>query len=243
MSLLDHFHPPVSQRRTWEGFHGLWAAAIVEKLNRDVLSEEYFADMQVHVGSRVEVDVATLSHAGEKEGRPPDAPGGVALARAWAPPAPDAVMPTVFPDEVEVQVYSTSAGATLVAAIELVSPGNKDREAARQAFAAKCVGYVTRGIGLVVVDVVTNRTANLHNDLVRLLGSEEPYLMPETVTTYATAYRPSRVSDGDKIELWSRALQPGQPLPVLPLSLSNAGVVPLDLDWTYNEARRRSRLA
>jgi hypothetical protein len=47
MPLLDHFHPPVSQRRSWEGFHGLWAAALVEKLNQDVLAEEYFADMQV----------------------------------------------------------------------------------------------------------------------------------------------------------------------------------------------------
>ena len=60
MPLLDHFHPPVSQRRSWEGFHGLWAAALVEKLNRDVLGDEYFADMQVHIGSQVEVDVATL---------------------------------------------------------------------------------------------------------------------------------------------------------------------------------------
>src|SRR5579883_937339 len=60
MPLLDHFHPPVSERRRWEGFHGLWAAALVEKLNQEVLADEYFADMQVHVGSPVEVDVATL---------------------------------------------------------------------------------------------------------------------------------------------------------------------------------------
>ena len=51
MPLLDHFHPPISERRTWEGFHGLWAAEIVEKLNRDVLAEEYFADMQLQIGS------------------------------------------------------------------------------------------------------------------------------------------------------------------------------------------------
>src|SRR5258708_29592508 len=47
MPLLDHFHPPVSERRSWEGFHGLWAAALVEKLNRDILADEFFADMQV----------------------------------------------------------------------------------------------------------------------------------------------------------------------------------------------------
>src|SRR5438067_8340160 len=63
MPLLDHFHAPVSERRGWEGFHGLWAAAIVERLNRDVLAEEYFADLHVHVGSQVEVDVATLEDA------------------------------------------------------------------------------------------------------------------------------------------------------------------------------------
>jgi hypothetical protein len=27
--LLDHFRPPIGQRRSWEGFHGLWAAALV----------------------------------------------------------------------------------------------------------------------------------------------------------------------------------------------------------------------
>ena len=34
MPLLDHFHPPVNQRRTWESFHRLWAGVLVEKLNR-----------------------------------------------------------------------------------------------------------------------------------------------------------------------------------------------------------------
>ena len=42
----------------------------------------------------------------------------------------------------------------MVAAIELVSPGNKDREETRSAFAAKCAGYLQAGIGLVVIDIV-----------------------------------------------------------------------------------------
>src|SRR5205807_7753588 len=80
MPLLDHFHPPVSERRRWEGFHGLWAAALVEKLNRDVLAEEYFADMHVHVGSQVEIDVATLEEPAGTDQR------SGAGAPAWAPP-------------------------------------------------------------------------------------------------------------------------------------------------------------
>lgn len=239
MPLLDHFHAPVSERRTWEGFHGLWAAALVEKLNRDVLGEDYFADMQVHIGSQVEVDIATLTEARAAAER---AGSTTALAQAWAPPATELVLPTVFPDEIEVQVFATITGAALVAAIELVSPRNKDRPEARQAFTAKCHAYLTRGIGLIVVDIVTNRLANLHNELMVMLGRGEPFLLSPAVSTYAVAYRPSRQPSGDQIELWPRALPLGQPLPVLPLALRNAETVPVDLDATYGEARERSRL-
>src|SRR3989440_8648219 len=98
MPLLDHFHPPVSERRSWEGFHGLWAAALVEKLNRDILANEFFADMQVHIGSQVEVDIATLEEA--REPRNPSARGTTALAPAWTPPTTDLVLPIVFLDEI-----------------------------------------------------------------------------------------------------------------------------------------------
>ncbi|HVA46548.1 MAG TPA: DUF4058 family protein [Pirellulales bacterium] len=238
--LLDHFHPPISQRRSWEGFHGLWAAALVEKLNRDVLGEEFFADMQVHIGSQVEVDVAAFEERGSEaanRGRTT-----AAVAPVWTPPATNLVLPAVFPDDIEVQVFATATGATLVGAIELVSPDNKDRQETRRAFAAKCATYLTRGVGLIVVDIVTNRLANLHNELVALLGQAAPFLLDPAVTTYAAAYRPSRQAAGDQIEIWPRPLSLGDALPTLPLGLRNAGVVPVDLDETYSEACRRSRL-
>lgn len=241
MPLLDHFHPPVSERRSWEGFHGLWAAALVEKLNRDVLADEYFADMQVHIGSQLEVDIATLNEARES-GERGSAGTAATLTTAWAPPATELVFPVTFPDDIEVQVFATSTGATLVGAIELVSPGNKDRPETRQAFAAKCVSYLTRGIGLLVVDIVTNRLANLHNEVMAAFGRGEPFLLTPAATTYAVAYRPSRQPSGDQLELWPRLLTVGQPLPLLPLALRNAGVVPVDLEATYSEARERSRL-
>ena len=83
MPLLDHFHPPVSERRSWEGFHGLWAAALVEKLNRDVLGEEYFADMQVHIGSQVEVDIATLAESRDNPKAFLSTGGTALLAPIW----------------------------------------------------------------------------------------------------------------------------------------------------------------
>lgn len=151
-------------------------------------------------------------------------------------------MPSLFPDDIEVQVFATVTGSTLVAAIELVSPGNKDRPDACRAFAAKCVAYLTRGIGLIVVDTVTNRLANLHNEVVGLLGHGAPFLLEPAATLYAVAYRPSRPVTGDQIEIWPVPLALGQPLPVLPLALRNASVVPVDFEATYQTACRSSRL-
>ena len=119
--------------------------------------------------------------------------------------------------------------------------GKLDQQA-RRAFAAKCVGYLTRGIGLIIVDIVTNRLTNLHDEVMTLLGQGAPFLMTTSAATYAVAYRPSRQTTGDQIEVWPSVLTLNQALPVLPLALRNAGVVPVDLEETYMEARQRTRL-
>src|SRR5262245_30319499 len=108
MPLLDHFHPPLAGRRHWEGFHGWWAAALAGRLN-ERLPPEYFAEFQVTVGTRIEVDVATFTENGEEESHA----GGVATAvqaRVWTPPAPVAVVPALFPDDFAVHVFSSAAG-------------------------------------------------------------------------------------------------------------------------------------
>ncbi|HEX8199253.1 MAG TPA: hypothetical protein VF590_02110, partial [Isosphaeraceae bacterium] len=63
MPLLDHFHPPLSQRRHWENLHSAWASAIRQQLN-DILPPRYFAEVNVRLGSRVEIDVATFEEEG-----------------------------------------------------------------------------------------------------------------------------------------------------------------------------------
>jgi hypothetical protein len=241
MPLLDHFHPPLQGHRHWEGFHGRWAAAISDALNED-LPPEYFAEFQVRLGTRVEIDVATFA-----EGASSGATAAISTATAvqtqvWAPPAPSAVFPVQFPDDVEVQVFSTLAGPTLVAAIELVSPGNKDRPEAREAFAVKCAAYLQRGIGLVVVDIVTSRLANLHDELVLLLGPVPGLAFPTSTPLYATSYRPAHREDRNEIDLWREPLAVGQPLPTLPLAVRGLGCVPIHLESTYSEARQRGRI-
>src|SRR5262245_16323494 len=170
MPLLDLFHPPLSLRRNWSSVHGYWASFLGGSLNSGLWPPGYFAEMHVSLaGGRVEVDVAAQKESsnGIPSGSAAASSGGVATltAEAWAPPAPALEMPAVFPDEMEVLVFESKGGLSLVAAIELVSPGNKDRPEARRAFAMKCLTYLQQGIGLIVVDVVTERHANLHDEM------------------------------------------------------------------------------
>src|SRR5262249_53853155 len=130
--------------------------------------------------------------------------------------------------------------ARVVAVVELVSPRNKDRPEGRRAFAAKCAAYLQRGIGLIVIDVVTSRLSNLHNELAEFLAWGEPFVMAATV--YAVAYRPARRKDKNEIDVWPVALSVGGTLPVLPLALRGTRAVPLDLEAAYTDARQRARL-
>src|SRR5947209_4783780 len=154
MPLLDHFHPPLSERRQWHSFHHAWAAIIAFDLNRQ-LPEGYFADPHVQFG--IEIDVGAF----EEEKTAGGAPG-------WTPPAPTMTLPmTLLTDVVEIAVYNSEAGPVLIGAIELVSPANKDRPATRDAFVSKCASYLQQAIGLIAVDLVTNRQADLHGELVQ----------------------------------------------------------------------------
>ncbi len=242
MSLLDHFHPPLSERRPWESFHTTWASAIADLLNRDVLPPGYIALEQVHAGLMLEIDVATFAESG-LQGQAGDGVSTVAAPRkVWTPVEAPLVLPAVFPPGSTIQIVSSEGGRTVVAAIELVSPANKDRPGTRRLFAAKCATYLSKGLGLIVIDVVSSRHGNLHNELMELLGHGEPFRMPANEQLYAVAYRPLRHADSDRIESWPVALAIGDALPTLPLSLDAELCVPVDLDAAYLEACQRRRL-
>jgi hypothetical protein len=152
------------------------------------------------------------------------------------------ITPAAFPGRFEVLVFESEGGSRLVGAIELVSPANTDREAHRRAFAIKCASYLSQGIGLVVIDIVTSRQANLHDEIIRVMGQGEAFVLSPDVTFYAVAYRPIVRSQRELIQAWTRALSVGESLPVLPLSLGADLCVPVNFESTYTTARQRRRL-
>jgi hypothetical protein len=131
---------------------------------------------------------------------------------------------------------------TLVAAIELVSPGNKDRPEERRAFASEVASYLYRDVAVIVVDIVTNRRANLHNDTMRLMEADAANLLPADVHLYAVGYRPVLRDETPLIDLWPLQLELGDLLPTLPLRLVGDLFVPVDFETTYQEACRHRRI-
>jgi hypothetical protein len=242
MPLLDHFHPPLSVERRWESSHSSWATRLADLLTERWLPPNYIAEEQAHLGPSVEIDVATFERETTARGEAANSTVAIAGPRVWTPPAADGVLPGVFPDTFEVRVISTDAGPKLVAAIELISPGNKDRPAERRAFAVKCAGYLVQGVSVVIVDIVTNRRANLHNEILRVIEADNTLALPQETGLYAAAYRPIRRGRGDEIDVWRAALTLGQPLPTMPLGLSADLVIPVDFEAAYAEACQRKRL-
>jgi hypothetical protein len=240
MPLLDHFHPPWLNVRPWDAFHATWAAALAEQLNEGILPPSFVALPLTRVGTRVEIDVATVNGSGAAA--PPPGAGGAAAATAvWAPPQPTLDAPVDFThlDLYEVQIRRDDDSLRLAAAIELVSPGNKDRESHRRAFAVKCANYLQEGVGLLVVDIVTNRAGDLHGELLDMLGLPPPPGGAAPPDLYAAAYRTAGPEGASRLRAWREALALEVALPKMPLWILEDRCVPVDLEAAYSAARRR----
>jgi hypothetical protein len=239
MPLLDHFHPPLRGPRRWEGFHHAWATTIAQQLNLETLPPDYYAEPEISVGPNLEIDVATMELT---DGHPSV---GRASTAVWSPSRPKIVAQVDFAhlDSFEVRVYQELGGAELRAAIELVSPANKDREGSRRTFAAKCSGYLRHGVSVVVIDIVTERSANLHRELFETLEVKgRQRLWQSSTGLYAVAYRAVTLRKRPRVEAWPEELKLGKALPIMPLWLTLDLCVPLSLEESYAATCRSLRI-
>jgi hypothetical protein len=235
MGLHDHFRPPLFPDWDWHGFHNGWASNIAAALN-EVLPPRYHAQPNVQFG--IEIDVATIERRTES---PDDAGAGTSNTATWAAPAPTLTVPfPILSDVVEVLVRGGLSGPSVVGAIELVSPANKDRPSHRDAFVSKCQAFVQHGVGLVMVDIVTERTANLHHAFLTRLSPESRTTL--TADLYAGAYRPVERGGEPRLDVWEEALRLGRLLPAMPLWLPGDLCVPVDLNASYERTCREQRI-
>lgn len=245
MPLHDHFHPPIESRLPWPSLHSGWVGELTGRLN-ELMPPGFVALDELRIDGGLEIDVAAVEGEDSENAAVEDSSAGgtaVATTRAvYSPPAPARSCSFQFPDISEIRVYSDRGERRLVGAIELVSPRNKDRGESREVFVAKCLDYLAAGASLVIVDVVTNRHANLHNQLVRRIGASPAVELPDDAGVYAAAYRPVIRGKRSQIDIWVRPFAIGDRLPTMPLRLIADVFVPVELELTYTEACRRRKL-
>lgn len=232
MPLLDHFHPPASARAPWPSLGTVWVGRVMGYLNRVLPGDRYAAVSTVHLGSQAEADIGEFEVPGDWNSDPTS---GLVVV------PPVVTIEAVLDDEFEVEVRDTHEGMALVGVIEFISPANKDRPEARQRLAAKTMAYLDLGVGVILVDIITSRRANLHNEIVAALKSPDAARLPD-VATYLAGYRPTRVYDRWTIDMWPYAALVGDPLPAVPLALKGGPVVPVDFETTYRESLVEHRL-
>jgi hypothetical protein len=238
MPLRDHFHPPLLNRSLWDALHGGWPMVICQQLNPQ-LPDSFVASPQVHLGPNAEIDIGTfeqydanLPHSGGNQA------GGVLTASWTAPPAVRLDTEPPDYDEYEVRIYDERNDRRLVAAIEIVSPANKDRPESRNAFVGKCAAMLRQGVAVSIVDVVTTRRFNLYHELMTSIGHPDPTMRTDPPPIYAASCRWLLREPKARLESWSHTLAIGQPLPQLPLWLGESLVMPLDLEPSYEQACR-----
>ncbi len=108
-------------------------------------------------------------------------------------------------------------------------PPNKDRPENRRAFAAKCAPMLQNQVSFTIVELVTVRSANLYADLLDLIGQSDPALG----VACRAVKRGAQPGQGWNLDTWLPTLNVGQPLPTLPLWLTDNFSVPLELDATH----------
>jgi len=242
MPLRDHFRPPISKKSSWEGFHGMWPGEMVRSLLSH-LPEGYVAEPRVHLGNLYELDVNAYrddfqdtAWSEDLEGR-----GGVSTsARKLGKPL--LTLEADLSEEYEVLVFDESRNRHLVAAVEIVSPGNKARPGSRRAFVAKCAALLQERVCVSIVDLVTNRNFNLYADLLELIDRKDPGYTRKPPATYAVTLRGRKWKAKSVLDIWPHGMKVGATLPTLPIWLNDDRLIPLDLESSCEETCRILRI-
>ena len=218
----------------WDGVHQVW---IVELL--------YWIKPRLPAGYRAYIGTTPTFAIGAPPEERPDV-GVRSLPPAPTPETPagesSAAETPEEPDE-EVAVATLAGDRALfverqdrlIAAVELVSPRNKDRPSACAAYASAYAGYLLKGIHLLLVDV---HRRPLRFSFADQVAAELGLQQPPCPAPFAVSYRVGEPAPGGGrfLALWRRPLTVGAPLPSVRLPLSLREEVVVDLEQTYQRA-------
>ena len=224
--------------RGWDSVHQLWINALLFWVQ-----ERLPSGYRAYLGS-----VPGLSIAADP-GRP-----NVGV-RSWQPrgeettapsetlietPQPDFKTVALLHPEPRAAVHVFRQGQ-LVAAVELVSPRNKDRPSSREFYRNRYLGYLWSGVHLMLIDV---HRRPLGFSFVEAMAAEVECQFPVRLLPHVVSWNVGGATPegGQFLDGWCRSLTVQEPLPTLPLALTADRTLLIDLGRTYSEATRRAYL-
>ena len=177
----------------WHDFHQAWTAEIRRQLNGGLLPPPYYAMIERVTSDPLDrrrvPDVLTLSATDDRPEAPSGQNGAVGVQAAPR---------TRFHSRVSVDVPEPNRvtvrharGHRVVAAIELVSPGNKASVDALDSFIDKAVAFLHADVHLLIVDLfppTPRDPQGIHGAIWRRLTAE-PFALPADEPLTLAAYR------------------------------------------------------
>ncbi len=220
----------------FHAFHHGWIEEVSRALNRGILPADYYA-LPEQLAGAFGPDVLTLekqSGEGSSPGDAIDSGGPVALL---------VVPPEVrLTAEAEIEHYRRkqshvavrhASDDSLIAVVEVVSPGNKASRSALRAFVEKAAEFLERGIHLLVLDVLPPTRlapAGIHSAIWEEITGEDHEAPPEEPLTLVG------YESGATVRAYVEPLRVGSELRSMPLYLEPGGYVLVPLERTYSDA-------
>lgn len=205
-------------------FHQTWIVNLSNALNRGLLPPESIA-MTERVTDRPITDVVPFQTHG-----PRDAAGGLAIAEA--PPTACVITKIEKVDYAKRadRVVIRHGRGKVVAIIEIVSPGNKASRNAIRSFVQKAADILIQGVHLLVVDLFppTSRDPQGIHKAIWDQFEDEPFEIPPGKPLIVASY-----IGGDVPTAYVESLGVGDPLPSMPIFLSDSRYIPAPLESTY----------
>jgi hypothetical protein len=209
-------------------FHHSWIEEIKRVLNRDLLPPDHYALAEQHAGS-FGPDVLTLQSRREDD-RDPIVPSGSVLL---APPKPriSAETPGDFYRRKQNSVVVRHVtDDSVVAMVEIVSPGNKSSRAVLKKFVEKAAELFQRDIHLLVIDLHPpgpRDPRGIHGAIWEEVAGQE-YEPPDDERLTVVSYEANM-----SVHAYIEPVAVGMKLPDEPLFLRPHGCVLVPLEKTY----------
>ena len=226
---LHHWPNP---RVPWRSFHNHWIVRLVEHLNKGILPPGFQArPTEFIVG--IEPDVLLLQEADHPASNGPRPALNEATTTAVLPPS--AELPIVG-------IYSAYDTSRSVAAIEIVSPGNKDRPEAVRSFVEKVIFLLQDGVHVMVIDVISLPQQPIRRPILERLGLATAESDSGLWLSSYCAIPEDSPHPHFTIKEWASLAAISTPLPTLPLFLqTDQRYVMVDLEQSYQETLTAGR--